>query len=131
MNEKGHLIVIVAPSGTGKSTLISRLKEEFPFILESVSFTTRSRREKELDGVHYHFISEAEFLKRKANNEFLEWACVHSNYYGTSKSYVAKALEAEKVLLLDLDVQGADSFKDYFKGNREQRSYCRENRKCS
>ena len=101
MNDRGFLIVIVAPSGTGKSTLISKLKKEFPFITESVSFTTRPKREGELDGVHYHFISKDEFSKRKEDDEFLEWAKVHSNYYGTSKSYVSMALEPIEVFLLE------------------------------
>ena len=114
MNE-GKIIVIVAPSGTGKSTLIKKLKEEVPAITESVSYTTRPCREGEEDGVHYSFISEKSFLEMKARNEFLEWAEVHKKYYGTSKKFVEDKYSEGKVLLFDLDVQGTDSFKDYFK----------------
>lgn len=114
MNE-GKIIVIVAPSGTGKSTLIKRLKQEVPAITESVSYTTRPCREGEVDGVHYSFISEDEFIEMRSRDEFLEWAEVHKKYYGTSKKFVENKYSEGKVLLFDLDVQGTDSFKDYFK----------------
>ncbi len=110
----GKIIVIVAPSGSGKSTLIKRIKNEFQDLLESVSFTTRAAREGEVNGVHYNFISEDEFLKRKENDEFLEWAKVHGNYYGTSKNFVEDEISKGHNLLFDLDVQGTDSFKEYF-----------------
>ena len=113
MNE-GKIIVIVAPSGTGKSTLIKRLKQEVPVITESVSFTTRPCREGEKHGEHYSFIKEDEFLKMKAQDEFLEWAEVHKKFYGTSKKFVEEKYNEGKVLLFDLDVQGTDSFKKYF-----------------
>lgn len=111
----GKIIVIVAPSGTGKSTLIKKVKAEFSELLESVSYTTRKIREGETDGISYNFIDEETFLKMKDDNEFIEWAQVHSNYYGTSKTFVEGELEKGKNLLFDLDVQGADSFKAYFK----------------
>ena len=114
MMGKGNLVVIVAPSGTGKSTLITNLKKEFPELKESVSFTTRSIREGEVNGIHYNFISEDEFLNKRKNDEFLEWATVHSNFYGTSKTYVEECLDKNESLLFDLDVQGADSFKKHF-----------------
>lgn len=112
---KGKIIVIVAPSGTGKSTLIKKLKKEITSLVESVSFTTRGIREGEVNGQSYNFISEIEFLKMKSDEEFLEWAEVHGNYYGTSKSFVNDQLDKGCHLLFDLDVQGTDSFKDYFK----------------
>ncbi len=111
----GKIIVIVAPSGTGKSTLIKKVKAEFTDLLESVSYTTRNIREGETDGISYNFIDEETFLKMKDDDEFIEWAQVHSNYYGTSKTFVESELEKGKNLLFDLDVQGADSFKAYFK----------------
>jgi guanylate kinase len=111
----GKLIVIVAPSGTGKSTLIKKLKQDFSSIIESVSFTTRPIRPGEVEGKSYFFINREEFLKMIEKNEFLEWAEVHGNFYGTSKKFVEKSLEKGKILLFDLDVQGTDSVKNYFK----------------
>lgn len=111
---QGKIIVIVAPSGTGKSTLIKKLKADKPELLESVSYTTRSPREGEENGVHYNFVSEEEFLAMKDEDGFLEWAKVHGNYYGTGKKFVESQLESGAYLLFDLDVQGTDSFKSFF-----------------
>lgn len=113
----GRLIVIVAPSGSGKSTLIKRLKARFPSLVESVSYTTRQPREGEKNGVHYHFIEKKKFQEMIKNGDFLEWAEVHSNYYGTSKKSIEKLISSGEFLLFDLDVQGTDSFKNYFKEN--------------
>ncbi len=113
----GKLMVIVAPSGTGKSTMIKRLKEDFPSINESVSFTTRPMRPGEVEGKSYFFINLETFLKMKERNEFLEWAEVHGNFYGTSKKFVEDSLANGKHLLFDLDVQGTDSLKNYFGDN--------------
>ena len=112
--KKGHIIIIVAPSGSGKSTLIKRMEKEFPQLSESISYTTRPPREGEKDGVHYFFIDEKKFLKKRDRGDFLEWAKVHSNYYGTAKDWVKKRIEQGHDLLFDLDVQGVDSFKKYF-----------------
>ena len=111
---KGKLIVIVAPSGTGKSTMIKRLKEDFPSLHESVSYTTRQIRPGEIHGKSYFFIGREEFIKKRDDNEFLEWAEVHGNFYGTSKFFVEDSLRDGKHLLFDLDVQGTDSMKKYF-----------------
>lgn len=111
---KGKLIVIVAPSGTGKSTMIKRLKQDLPSIVESVSYTTRPIRPGEIDGKSYFFIKREEFLAMREANEFLEWAEVHGNFYGTSKKFVENSLQEGKHLLFDLDVQGTDSMKAYF-----------------
>lgn len=109
-----QIIIIVAPSGSGKSTLIQRLKQDCPSLLESVSCTTRQRREQEEQGIHYHFMSEEAFLKLREEGEFLEWAYVHGHYYGTRKYFVEEELEKGRTLLFDLDVQGTDSFKAFF-----------------
>ncbi|MGE3609282.1 MAG: guanylate kinase [Bacteriovoracaceae bacterium] len=105
------MIVICAPSGTGKSTLLSRLKQELPLLEWSVSCTTRPMRAGEIDGKDYHFISVADFEKQIAENNFIEWAKVHSNYYGTSKKFVDEGLKEGRKMLFDLDVQGADEMK--------------------
>lgn len=111
---RGKIIVIVAPSGSGKSTLIERLKKDVPDLIESVSYTTRGKRPNEEHGTHYLYITVPEFEEKIKNNDFLEWAKVHSNYYGTSKSFVEEQISQGKNLLFDLDVQGTDAFKKYF-----------------
>jgi guanylate kinase len=110
----GKLIVIVAPSGTGKSTMIKRLKVDFPTIVESVSYTTRPQRPGEVHGLSYFFISREEFIAKRDNNDFLEWAEGHGNFYGTSKEFVENCLREGKHVLFDLDVQGTESMKLHF-----------------
>lgn len=105
------LIIIVAPSGAGKSTLVKRIRKDLPELKESISFTTRNMRPGDVEGVNYFFITKEEFQKKIANNDFLEWAQVHSNYYGTSKSFIQKQLDDNHCVLLDIDVQGADALK--------------------
>ena len=107
--KKGNIIIILAPSGTGKSTLIKRVKKNFPQLSESISHTTRTPRVGEKDGSHYFFIDEKEFVKKRNRGDFLEWAKVHSNYYGTDKEWVEKKIDQGNDLLFDIDVQGADS----------------------
>ena len=107
----GKMIVICAPSGTGKSTLINRLKADHPDLEWSVSCTTRPIRKGEVDGKDYHFIKVEVFEDQIKQDQFIEWAKVHSNYYGTSKIFVSKGLSENKKLLFDLDVQGADAMK--------------------
>jgi guanylate kinase len=106
------LLVVSAPSGAGKSTLCNRLLEEFPGMAFSVSCTTRAPRGAEVDGKHYHFLSKEEFLKRVDAGEFLEYAEVHGNYYGTLKSTVLTALDEGHDLIMDIDVQGAAQIRD-------------------
>lgn len=115
MNDKtGKLIVIVAPSGTGKSTLIKDLKKEFPEMKESVSFTTRAMRQGEVDGVSYHFVTREIFEEKISKQDFLEWALVHGEYKGTDKRVIEETLASGTDLLFDLDVQGADSMRRIF-----------------
>lgn len=111
---RGKLIVIVAPSGTGKSTLLKKLKQEVTELQWSVSCTTRAPREGEVDGEDYHFMTREQFEALIDQDEFIEWAEVHQNYYGTRKSFVDEGLETGKNLLFDLDVQGCDSMKDIY-----------------
>lgn len=111
---KGKIVIIIGPSGTGKSTLIQRVKSTFPELIESISYTTRPKREKEIDGVHYFFISKEQFFEMRDRGEFLEWAEVHSEYKATGKAFVQKKINEGKFLLFDLDVQGADSILEAF-----------------
>jgi guanylate kinase len=105
---KGSLFVVSAPSGSGKTTLVRRLLSSIDGMRFSVSYTTRPLRGSERDGVDYHFVSESEFRRRIAAGEFLEWAEVHGNLYGTSKSETDRIRAAGEDVLLDVDVQGAD-----------------------
>ena len=103
----GILFIISAPSGSGKSTLVSQLRSMVEGLEFSISYTTRAPRGSEEDGREYHFTSRAEFERMVAAGEFLEWAEVFGNYYGTAISALKHAREAGKDLLLDIDVQGA------------------------
>ena len=105
------VFIISAPSGSGKSTLVGRLMKCIPDLRFSVSYTTRLPRGQERDGQEYHFISRAEFEKRLEEDEFLEWAEVFGNYYGTHRSELERAAKAEADLVLDIDVQGARQLK--------------------
>src|SRR5665648_556003 len=115
----GKMIVICAPSGTGKSTLLSRLKVDIPDLVWSVSCTTRPIRPGEVHGRDYYFIKSVNFEKQIADNEFIEWAKVHSNYYGTSRTFVDEGLRQGKKMLFDLDVQGADAMKNIYGFNAQ------------
>jgi guanylate kinase len=105
------VFIISAPSGSGKSTLVSRLLTNVSGLMFSISYTTRRPRGHEKDGENYHFVSREEFEKRLANDEFLEYADVFGNYYGTHKSVLETARERGKDLVLDIDVQGAGQLK--------------------
>ena len=105
---KGRLIVVSAPSGAGKTTLIRRVLDRFPDLSYSVSHTTRRPRAGEIHGRDYFFTDAADFRRMIDNGEMLEWAQVHNNYYGTSRAFVEEILEGGRSLLLDIDVQGAE-----------------------
>lgn len=111
---KGAILIISGPSGCGKSTLTKALKESIHDIYFSISTTTRKKREGETNGVHYHFVDKEQFLQDIKHNVFLEWAEVHTNFYGTSLKPVEKALAEDKIVLFDVDVQGHQSIKAHF-----------------
>ena len=106
------VFVISAPSGSGKSTLVAAVRSTDSRLLFSVSYTTRAPRGKEKEGEHYHYISREEFERRRDAGEFLEWAQVFENYYGTNQGYVERARAEDKDLVLDIDVQGARQLKE-------------------
>lgn len=107
MKRNGVVLVVCAPSGAGKTTLVKRLLQEFPHFGYSVSCTTRSPRPGETDGVDYHFLSGEEFEQRRAQGYFAEWAEVYGNFYGTPLPPTLGMLEQGKDVLFEIDVQGA------------------------
>lgn len=108
---RGLLMVLSSPSGAGKSTL-SRLLLEDGNLGLSVSVTTRQRRPSEVEGIHYHFITKKEFERKRDNDELIEWAEVHGNYYATLRETVETALEAGRDMLFDIDYQGAEQLQE-------------------
>jgi len=106
VSHSGHLFIVSAPSGAGKTTLCKLLSERFPEILFSISFTTRPPRASETDGIDYYFIPKDEFVKGIENSRWAEWAEVHDNFYGTSSEFLDRKLTAGHDILLDIDVQG-------------------------
>jgi guanylate kinase len=103
----GNLFVVAAPSGGGKTSLTRALLEREPEILLSVSYTTRSPRPGETDGVDYHFVAPKRFEELKAAGEFLEHAQVHGNWYATSAIWLKRQIDAGQDVLLEIDWQGA------------------------
>lgn len=112
MKKRGSLLVISGPSGAGKSSLIDEILNNIDDVYFSISTTTRKRREMEVDGVDYYFVSNEEFEEDIKKDLFLEWAMVHGNYYGTSLKPVYKALSNGKLVVFDIDVQGHRSIKE-------------------
>ena len=117
-NNKGKLIILSAPSGTGKSSLIKEIISNSSGDIQlSVSATTRLPRDGEVHGKDYFFISVKEFDELKENNSFTEHANVHGHYYGTLKSFVDEKIENGISIILDIDVQGFDQIKDSIKNS--------------
>lgn len=108
------LLIISSPSGAGKTTLCTRLLAEFPNITFSISHTTRLPRPGEVDGKDYHFVDTATFEKMVAENQFIEWAHVHGNRYGTARSEIERAAKNSVDLVFDIDFQGASQIKQQY-----------------
>jgi guanylate kinase len=104
--KRGHLFIISAPSGAGKTTLVKAVLQQFRDMLYSISYTTRKPRAEERDGIDYHFISKQDFKKGINKGRWAEWAEVYGNYYGTSVEFIEKSLSSGCDILLDIDVQG-------------------------
>ncbi|MEL6088977.1 guanylate kinase [Bartonella schoenbuchensis] len=113
---RGFLFILSSPSGAGKSTL-SRLMLEDKQLELSISATTRQRRPSEVDGLHYHFISKEEFEHKRDKDEFIEWAEVHGNYYGTLRKNVENALINGQDMLFDIDYQGTEQLQQKMPGD--------------
>lgn len=106
-----RFVAFAGPSGGGKSTICRMLVDHFANVTVSISNTTRAMRKREREGVDYFFVSKEEFQRQISADEMIEWAEVHGNFYGTSKKFLDKAEADQKIVLLDIDVQGVDSFK--------------------
>ena len=102
----GAVLVLSGPSGAGKSSLIHKVMDDLGKCYFSISTTTRPIREGEVDGVDYYFVDEEEFKREIEEDQFLEYAIVHGNYYGTSIKPVKKALAEGRLVIFDIDVQG-------------------------
>ena len=110
----GNLIIVSAPSGTGKTTLVNEVIKSDQHVKRSISFTSRMPRAGEIDGVHYHFVTRERFHLMAERGEFLEWAQVHGNFYGTSLRGVDELRNAQFDVILTIDVQGARSARSMF-----------------
>lgn len=112
--KKGNLFVLSGPSGSGKTTLAKKLASQSANIILVISYTTRVKREGEVDGEDYNFVTIQEFKKMLKNDEFAEWAEVFGNYYGTPLYTVNDSLNDGKDVLLEIDVEGAKQIKKKF-----------------
>lgn len=110
------LFIIAAPSGSGKTTVVREVLKKLPDLVFSVSATTRKKRDYEVDGKDYFFISKEEFEKKIENGDFVEYEKIFDgNYYGTLKNYIDELISKEKDVIFDVDVNGALSLKNYYK----------------
>lgn len=112
--ETGLLVVLSGPSGVGKGTVCSYLRKEYKNIAYSVSATTREMRPGEIHGVNYFFLSQQEFLQKRDAEEFVEWAEVYGNYYGTPRTAVNENIAAGLDVILEIDTQGAMNVKKLY-----------------
>ncbi len=108
------MIIIAAPSGAGKSSFVERVTTEVDRLRDTVTYTTRAMRAGESEGHPYHFVSGEEFARLIAEHFFVEWAIVHGNHYGTPLYQLEEAWKNNEVIIMDVDVQGAETFKRKF-----------------
>jgi guanylate kinase len=115
---KQLLIIVSAPSGAGKSTLCDMALRDFPQLMDSISYTTRSARPGESEGHPYYFITPTEFDHLISENFFAEWAIVHGNLYGTSRRQLEDFWNSGHYVIMDVDIQGAANLKALYKDSR-------------
>ena len=110
--KRGLIFILSAPAGTGKTTLVEKLVQEYSCIVKSISYTTRQPRAGEISGTDYHFVSEETFKEKIAANEFLEYVKLYGDFYGTSRSWVEQQLGRGRHVLLVIDTQGAQQLRE-------------------
>jgi guanylate kinase len=108
------MVIVVGPSGVGKSTLVDKITAEVPALFDTTTYTTRPMRKGEREGVPYHFVSEERFKELIEQNFFVEWAYVHHKMYGTPRDQIDSAIAAGRVVIMDVDVQGARTFSEKY-----------------
>lgn len=112
---KVRMVIIAAPSGAGKSSFVDRITREIPRLRDTVTYTTRPMRTGEAEGRPYHFVSAERFIELRDQGFFVEWAVVHNHLYGTPYDQLEEAWSRDEVIIMDVDVQGAETFKRKFK----------------
>ncbi len=112
--KRGHIFIISAPSGSGKTTLCRALLQHMPDLFYSISYTTRSQRNGEKNGVDYYFVSVEEFEQGIKQGKWAEFATVHGNYYGTAAETIDQCIRSGHDILLDIDVQGTEKFLKHY-----------------
>ena len=108
------MIIVVGPSGVGKSTLVDKITAELPVLFDTVTYTTRPMRKGEREGVPYHFVNENRFKELINKDFFIEWAKVHNKMYGTPREQIDSAIQNGRVVIMDVDVQGAKTFRQKY-----------------
>lgn len=111
---KTRLIIVAAPSGAGKSSFVERISREESRLVDVITYTTRSMRKGESEGHPYHFISPEDFQIKIKEGFFVEWAKVHTNFYGTSYSSIVGTWQQDRCAIMDIDIQGVATFKSKF-----------------
>ncbi|MBY0313986.1 MAG: guanylate kinase [Bdellovibrionales bacterium] len=112
--KKTKMIIISAPSGAGKSSFLDRILREVPVLLDTVTYTTREMRSGESEGNPYHFVTRERFHELVREGFFVEWAPVHDNFYGTPLHQIEEGMAAGRVVIMDVDVKGAETFKSKY-----------------
>ncbi len=112
--KNGVIIAVSAPSGTGKTTIVKKILNDFPELVFSISATTRKKRDYEAEGIDYFFITENEFKSKIEKGEFIEWEKFYDYYYGTFKSYIDENINKGKSVIVEIDVKGALALKKIY-----------------
>ncbi len=106
-SRRGNIFLLSAPAGTGKTTLVKRLTSELPYVVQSISYTSRPKRPHEIDGVDYRFITKEQFQEKERSGDFLEHAKVYDDFYGTDRASVERLVQNGSDVFLVIDTQGA------------------------